>query len=457
VAIRQQPDGGPQQPVLSLGAVREATGPAAVRAFVEANVLPGSGWSLESISQRSVRLEPPWSYWAVYRVRVEREGERRDLRLVARAAFDEAAWVDYRDGSLAPHLGRPCDPLRGVGYPVAYDETQHAFWFYPFDPALPSLPAVADPSRMLRFFRERKQLLARPGRVSRVDVERVRYLPEQSAILRYTPLTEPAAAARAVYGKVEPGGRGERVDEFMRELWRLAAGSGGTLRVPEPLGFDRDLGLFLQEEVDGEAVGGDRTAPEFAAAAEAAAGALATIHDARLPATDELAIDDDIAQLDGVLDQFALVDPDAFRLLRQLLSHVRARLGRTPPEERVPTHGDFKYDQLLHHEGRFTVIDFEFFGVGETSYDLARFCAHLVPSRPRSFEDSAAGEDARTRFLARYRELRPEAALHRFPIYEAVDLATRSMVMMWSQDEGWQAAAEALLVLAMERLQEEAP
>jgi len=139
--------------MLTLGTVEEATGSTAVRRFVEQQILPGTGLQVESISRRSVRLNPPHAYWAVYRIRLTGSIE---LRLVARAVFDSGEWQAYRDRVLGRFVGRRCDPLHDLGYPVVFDATQHAFWFYPFDPSMPSLAEAANPRRILRLLRDNK-------------------------------------------------------------------------------------------------------------------------------------------------------------------------------------------------------------------------------------------------------------------------------------------------------------
>jgi len=153
-----------------------------------------------------------------------------------------------------------------------------------------------------------------------------------------------------------------------------------------------------------------------------------------------------------IRDRFKLVHPKAFFLLRELLIHVREKLRKTPGEDWLPTHGDYKYDQILHHDGSFSLIDFDYFGLAENSFDLAKYCAYVVPSAPLGWEQSVAAEAARSAFLQRYRERRPRATLQRMPVYEAVFLGQRAMTMMWIQARGWDKAAESLLVMAMERL-----
>ena len=133
--------------------------------------------------------------------------------------------------------------------------------------------------------------------------------------------------------------------------------------------------------------------------------------------------------------------------------HVRG----TREEEWLPTHGDLKYDQFIHHNGKLTLLDFDYFALAETSYDLGKYCAYLVSSMPEDWEESVAAEEMRLMFLRRYRELRPDATLQRFQVYEALQLALRAMALMWAQTLGWERQAETFLVMAFERLKTRLP
>lgn len=488
--------------VVTLSTLKAATGSEAVTGFIEETVLPGTDWNLVKVRRSTVRLEPPHTYWVTYRVLLGRgelvypepdeepildvpigalggeeagavlpvaEGieeelpephwsEERELRLVGRGVFDTTGWSNYRERLLATSGGRTCDPLGGIGYPVLFDETQHAFWFYPYDPSLLGLIRAADPDDMRRVFNNHRQhILDGPGKIESVEVELARHLPEIATILRYQVRTDPAEAGKTVYGKVQNGNRGAESHRVMAELWKAAAASDGRLVVPKPLGYHADLGMYLQDSVPGAALGSDRTRPEYLPGILYAAEALATIHESGIPTDKELPLDREIQRLERVVDQFALTHPKGYFLLRELLNHIRDRLRKLAPEEVLPTHGDYKYDQVLHDDGRFSLIDFDFFARAETSFDLGKFCAYLVPSMPKGWEQSVASETARTAFIDRYRSLRPKATMQRFPVYEAVNLGGRAMTLMWTQSRGWQKAAESLLVLGMERLNTRVP
>lgn len=464
--------------MLSLGTIQAATNTAAITAFVQERLAGRDGWSIVSVRRRAVRLEPPEAYWASYRVRLARsdgrplDGDRygcattvagelpqtqvleeRELRLVVRAVFDEEIWADY-SARLREQFGQaPCDPLGGLGNPVLKESTQHAIWFYPVDPGLPGLITCSDPRPMRELFRHsRRHLLAGDERIGAVEVEVARYLPEIAAILRYRIERQGSEEPVLLYGKVQHSDRGGEVDRIGRDLYRLSQRYPDELWVPRPMGYHPEIQLVLQSCLPGDPVGPDRRDPVFLPAAEAAARAAATVHDSDLETEAEITVEAELARLDIVLEQFAYTSPRAHIMLRELLGHIRSRLRSLPEEEWVPSHGDLKYDQLIHHRGRFGVIDWDFFAMTETSFDLAKYCAHLVPSLPDSWEDSFAAEEARTHFLTTYRELRPEATLQRFPVYEAIDLAFRAMVLMWGQLSGWEGSAESMLALAGERL-----
>jgi len=260
-----------------------------------------------------------------------------------------------------------------------------------------------------------------------------------------------------VYGKVQPGQRGLRTFRLEQKLWQAAMDSDGLLRIPRPLAFVKELGILLEGAVPGEPVKGDRGSKEFQGVGTAAAEAIAVIHETGMEPDERIHIETELERLDSVAEQFIYVDPKAHFLLAELLLHLRDRLEKTYEEEIVATHADLKYDQFMYDAGAYSLIDFDYFALAETSYDLAKFCAYAIPSAPGGWEDSVSAEAVRNSFLSRYRELRPHATLDRFQIYEALILALRAMTMMWSQHRGWEHAAEVFLVMAQERLNTRLP
>lgn len=434
--------------------MRAATDKQAVAAYVDA-ILGGTGWEVTGVHRSGTRLEPPDTYWSLLSIDINKDEEERELRLVAKGALNPEAWDRLSARLLRQGAGGPVDPLNGVGTPHLFPQTQHAYWFYPFDPSMPNLPVANDPVRVASVLVGADNTRAILDAARRIKVERVRYMPEIVAILRYT-LDLPGVPAR-IFGKMQPGGRGLRAIKVVEGLWRTATRYPGYLNLPRPLGYVEDMGMMLEEAVKGRPVSGKRTSAEFQMCGPAAAEAIAVIHESDVHTDMAIDIEREIARLDRVMDQFAYVLPEGHFLLKDLVGHMRERVRKTTEEAVVPTHGDLKYDQFLFHNDHFTLLDFDYFAMAETSYDLGKFCGYLVPSQPKDWTQSAAAEDVRENFIRRYRELRPHATLQRFQVYEALTLALRAMTYMWTQLPGWEQGAETFLVLAFERLKSRLP
>src|SRR5256884_720351 len=441
----------------SLVTMDAATSEDSVAAYAE-DLLAGTGWQVDSVRRRGNRLEPPDSYWSLFKIgvsHINKDEEERDLRLVAKGALNPEAWAKLAARLERHGAGNRSDPINGIGYPTLFPETQHAYWFYPFDPTMPNLPLANDPVRMSSILLG----VDSPGDVlaaaRHLEIERVRYVPEVGAILRYT--TDTGSMPGTVYGKVQPGGRGLRTFQVVNGLWTAAARYPGLLSLPRPLGYVEDMGLLLEEGVRGKPISGKRTSAAFAMTGVAAADALAVIHGYAGHSDQLIRIENEFLRLEKVLQQFAYVLPNGHFLLKDLITHMRERVRKTSEEDWLPTHGDMKYDQFIHHNDHYTLLDFDYFAIAETGYDLGKFCAYLVPSSPRDWRESVAAEEIRARFLHRYRELRPYATLQRFGVYESLQLALRAMAFMWAQTHGWERIAETFLVLAFERLKSRLP
>jgi hypothetical protein len=432
----------------------EATDKASVTSFVE-DLLAGTGWEVESVQRVGSRFEPPHSYWSQFDITIHKEEDQRRLKLVAKGALNPEAWEQLSARLMRGGAGRRCDPINGIGYPRLFPESQHAYWFYPYDPSMPGLEAATDPVRMagvLLGVHGTAEVLAA---ARRLNIETVRYVPEVGAILHYT--MDGSGSHINVYGKVQPDNRGLRTHRIVEGLWEASKVYPGYLNLPRPLGFVKDFGLLLEERIKGAPVSGNRTSSPFLRTAGAAADALAVIHESGLETGERITIEKELERLDRVAEQFKYVLPAGHFMLLDLIAHMRDRVRKTEDEDFLPTHGDMKYDQFMHHNGELTLLDFDYFAMAETSYDLGKFCAYIISSSPKSWRESVAAEETRVRFLKRYMELRPDATLQRFGVYEALQYALRAMSFMWANSRGWERIAETLLVMGFERLKTRLP
>src|SRR3989442_7899272 len=226
----------------SLVTMEAATDKESVAAFVE-ETLAGSGWEVESIRHRVDRVDPHNSYWSVFAVDIYKDGEERDLRLVARGALNPEAW-EKLSARLERHgAGNPCDPINGIGYPRLFPDTWHAYWFYPYDLSMSNLPLANDPIRMaavLLGVDKPEDMLAG---ARHIEGERVRYLPEVSAILRYT--IDVGGSRNVIFGKVQPGRRGLLTNGHDEGLSPASGEDPRFFQLPRPLRHVHGLDLLL--------------------------------------------------------------------------------------------------------------------------------------------------------------------------------------------------------------------
>ena len=398
------------------------------------------------------RFEAPRILWNVYEATLGLPGGEEVRRLFwTKAYFDDGECERYRrrHQSLLERLsGNPLDPR---GYAAFFQQFNLFLFFFPIDPAFPSLPTVFDGDAVTPLLAPYFQHLRPDASVASVTPNRVKYLPEISCIARYeADIGEEKPLS--IYGKVQHSKRGQFTFNVMKALWDLPARQNGDLTIAEPLAYHWDLDLLLQSELPGEEVTGNRHSEVFMAQAEAAGTTLGHIHASGIQVGEPHTMNVEIDRLYNRLDEFKMSSPKVYLMIRDLLKQISAKAERVAPEGIVPSHGDYKYNQFLFDGERFGLIDVEYFVQAEPSFDLGKYCGHLAPSIPKDWSDTAQADEARRVFLDAYCRIRPQFRSGRFCLYEALSLATRALIVMWSHHSNWEYTAQTLVALAYERL-----
>lgn len=437
------------------GTIKALAEPDAMTALLTEEII---GPVLPSVHVKKVRtasgrrFEAPRSLWNVYEAELELPGSV-DVRQLfwTRTVFDDADCDHYRDRiawTLRHRNGNPLDPQ---GYARELTGRNTFLFFFPTDPTFPSLPTVFDPVAMAPLLQAHFKHLRPDATIGSITAERVKYLPEISCIVRYqADIGEDRPLI--IYGKVQHSRRGAFTYDVMKALWDLPARESGELLVSEPLGYYPDLDLILQSEVPGDEVLGDRHSELFKQESEVAGRVIAHIHNSGITLGTPHSAYVEINRLRDRLEQFKMSSPKVYFALRDLLKQITAAAERIPEEKPVPSHGDYKYNQFLYDGNAFGLIDVEFFVQAEPSFDLGKYCGHINPSVPKDWTDTVASDEARRIFLDAYCQVRPDYRGTRFPLYEALSLATRSLVVTWTQGRNWDYTAETLIALSYERL-----
>jgi hypothetical protein len=440
---------------VSYATIKAASEPDAMAEFLATQVI---GPVMSSVHVKRVRtkegrrFEAPRVLWNVYEATLEMPGGGEATPLFwTKAFFDDEDCKKYRartERLLDKLAGNPLDPR---GYGRFFPELNLFLFFFPADPVFPTLATVFDVEAMEPLLTEHFQRLRPDGQVRAVRSVRVKYLPEISCILRYEgdggedrPL--------AIYGKVQHSGRGQLTYDVMKALWDSPARANGDLVIAEPLAYYPRFDLLLQSALSGEEVKGDRHSEVFIAQCEAAGRTIGHIHSSSITVGEPHTIDVELDRLHRRLEEFKMSSPKLYLMLRDLLKQITAKGARIRAEATVPSHGDYKYNQFLYDGEKFGLIDVEYFVQAEPSFDLGKYCGHLVPSMPQHWSDTAQANEARRIFLDAYCAVRPGYKGARFPLYEALSLATRALVVMWSQGRNWDYTAQTLIALAYERL-----
>ncbi len=403
-------------------------------------------------TKQGKRFEAPRILWNVYEATLELPGGIEAKKLFWTKAFFEDSDSEKFRVRLARLLekqnGNPLDP---AGYARYFQDLNLFVFFFPTDPAFPWFGKFFDPERALPVLAPHFAHLLPDATVSSLSCERVKYLPEISLIVRFDADIGNEKPLR-IYGKFQHSRRGAFTYDVMRALWELPARANGDLIVAEPLAYYPKYDLLLQSEIPGDEIPGDRHSDIFMAQCEAAGRTLGHIHDSGISVGNPHTVDVEIGRLQERLDEFKMSGPKVFLALRDLLKQLISKADRVPPEATVPSHGDYKYNQFLYDGSDFGLIDVEYFVQAEPSFDLGKYCGHLVPSTPSHWSDTAQANEARRVFLDAYCGVRPDYRGTRFALYEALSLATRALVVMWSQPKNWEYTAETLVAMAYERL-----
>ena len=435
--------------------IKAISEPAAMETLLAEQVL---GPVLPSVQIKKVRtksgrrFEAPRVLWNVYEAELEMPGgiEARPL-FWTKALFNDADCEDYRariSRLLESQNGNPLDPQ---GYARFFSDLNLFMFFFPTDPVFPRLGKVSTPGLVDPLLIEHFKKMRPDAQIQAITSTRVKYLPEISCILRYQaeigeehPLT--------IYGKVQHSRRGAMTYDVMKALWDLPARASGDLVIAQPLAYYPQDALLLQSELPGEEVKGDRHSEIFLRQCQVAGTMIGHIHASAIDAGEPHTVDVEIDRIYKRLEEFKLSAPRVYMLLRDLLKQISAKAQKLPPEAPVPSHGDYKYNQFLFDGNGYGMIDVEYFVQAEPSFDLGKYCGHLWPAQPKDWSDTAQAKEARRIFLDAYLAVRPEYDGRRFAIYEALSLATRALVVTWSQGRNSSYMAETLTALGYEQL-----
>lgn len=326
------------------------------------------------------------------------------------------------------------------------------------DRALPTLAQVLNTELMLPLLAQVAGIHLHDETVVSCTAQVLNHKLGQRCTIRYT-LTRTCGErieVGTVVGKVY--GRQPLAERLYRRLEHLTNGpfdNGGPLRVPAPMMLVQDLGLVLQECVNGADLRHVLSADTAHPAVSLAGQWLARLHAAPAPAGLKIAsLKHELQKVDRWCEYIAsyLSTADAQRL-RKTRAALHRLAGEMPSYEPVMIHKDFYYGNILWDGQRVWVLDFDELSIGDPALDIGHFLAHLETLAYRRMGRPDGFAWATPLFPCSYQERTALDLESRLPFYRAYTFLKLAATEVSRQQGEGACIAEVLTGLAWREVQ----
>ena len=322
---------------------------------------------VHGVRRNTSRERNPCPMTLRYRLQVRdtaqgRSGAQWLYAQVFRAGAGADAFARHERAALAsPAFGEPLVHLPALNL---------LLWALPNDPGLPQLPALLDPAQAAR---------ALPGGArGELNVELLRYVPQQRATLCYT--LADREATRTLYAKTFSDARGRDIDARFNYFWRLAQRDTNAPLVAEPLGYDATTRTVWQNAAVGAPLLPRLFSPDGPLLMAGVAQALALLHAAPLEASASAtprSVAHWLAETQRRQNKIQRIDPTLGVRAARIAEAIEAHAAHPATRALSLIHGDCHPDQFWVHEGRIVLFDFDEFTLGDPMEDIAAFVLKL--------------------------------------------------------------------------------
>lgn len=249
-----------------------------------------------------------------------------------------------------------------------------------------------------------------------------RFKPVVSYDLNYRDHSDGSTRRDTVIAKgYHRGASGRPTYQAMQALWQNGLGSDPSLTIAAPVAYFDDIDLLLQAEAPGDMLYDYIREPQAALDDLPRIGRwLAKLHSVTAPAPPVVPPADPWLRIEPRLAELVATRPDFAARVERIGLAVERGLASNGRIVDVPLHGDFQPKNIILHDGRVSVIDFDHFTYGEAARDVAYFVVQNLTmsySKNGSFAPVAAWNTA---FLEGYASARGTESLHRLPLFAAM-------------------------------------
>lgn len=308
-------------------------------------------------------------------------------------------------------------------------ELDMGLWQFPYDPELVHLPQLMDGDALLAMLNEQQALFDLPqnGRFQSVVTNVVKYVPGGRCVLKHTLWqTDTVEPALTLYSKTFLPEDSQRSIHILRGLWESAVRQNGELRIPEPYFFAQHMNTLFLEALPGDIASDTMGDEELLELVPQCGRLLAALHQCQISGLDASSDDmsnlarlgqdsqEQLAAYNKTVRLLVAYNEDYAASLATLSSALETELPLLAEVPITLIHTAFRFSQILAHEGKLALLDFDGLKNGNPIGDVASFVAHLYKLHVKHGLPLVEAEAAALRFCAAYREAAP-----------------------WGLDEGW--------------------
>ena len=265
--------------------------------------------------------------------------------------------------------------------PLHFRDLDLLLWVFPEDPAIPHLPEVSDPERVMAHlpYSSLPKGLDGPGDVRSVEVQIINYRPELRCTTRYDLHWGAADQPQSltIFGKTFRSGEGHDIYARSEYLWTRFSGVEDDVIFAQPLGYTSAVQTLWQLGVEGAplccVIGEDNCDSYLRTVAKG----LAMIHHSDLAGLPKWTLDEHLTEVDKKIEKLRRAMPSLVEELDLLAQRIQLDAPNPSDIPLRPMYWDFHVDQLLAQDGKVAFFDFDELAIGDPLQDIANFIVDL--------------------------------------------------------------------------------
>jgi hypothetical protein len=324
------------------------------------------------------------------------------------------------------------------------------------DAQLAALALALDPLQAKKELKRRlPRLSGKNGRLRLQAIRVMRHKPGRRCVVEYdvqvqraeTPL-EPVT----LLGKIRARRFGNEAYHLLNQIWDAGfeADSADGISVPEPIGVISRFQMWFQRKAPGVTASGLLPGPNGVQLAQRIGDAIYKVHRAKIPTDRRHTMADELRILHECLAKVAELKPQWAERLRRIFSACDRLGASVPAPSPCGIHRDFYPAQVLVHEPRLYLIDFDLYCEGDPGLDIGNFIGHMTEQSLRELGDARGMAEQEHALAERFIELSGEQ--HRPAIRAYTTLTLVRHIYLSTQFTDRQPFTDPLMKLCEKRL-----